>query len=71
MRDLIALAYGVRSDQIADGPASIASDRYDIEATAAGNTSLSQMAGAMLQSLLEDRFKLVFIAKRGNSLYMS
>jgi uncharacterized protein (TIGR03435 family) len=35
------------------------SDHYDIEATAAGNPPGSQMAGAMLQSLLEDRFKLV------------
>ena len=37
----------------------MASDHYDVEATAAGNPSVSQMAGAMLQSLLEDRFKLV------------
>jgi uncharacterized protein (TIGR03435 family) len=56
--DLIAYAYGVRTDQIAEGPSWTASDRYDIEATAAGNPSVSQMAGAMLQSLLEDRFKL-------------
>jgi len=59
LRDLIAFAYGVRTDQIAEGPPWMASDHYDIEATAAGNHSVSQIAGAMLQSLLEDRFKLV------------
>ena len=57
--DLIAFAYGVRTDQVAEGPSWMASDHYDIEATAAGNTPLNQIAGAMLQALLEDRFKLV------------
>jgi uncharacterized protein (TIGR03435 family) len=59
LRDLIALSYGVRTEQIAEGPSWIASDHYDIEATAVGTTSGSQIAGAMLQALLKDRFKLV------------
>lgn len=59
LRDLIAFAYGVRTDQIAEGPSWMASDHYDIEATAAGNPPASQLTGAMLQALLEDRFKLV------------
>jgi uncharacterized protein (TIGR03435 family) len=59
LRDLIAFAYGVRTDQIAEGPSWIASDHYDVEATAAGNPPGSQMAYTMLQALLEDRFKLV------------
>lgn len=58
VRDLIAFAYGVRTDQIPEGAPWIVSDHYDIEATAEGNTSVNQMGGAMLQALLEDRFKL-------------
>jgi uncharacterized protein (TIGR03435 family) len=58
LKELIAFANGVRNDQIAEGPSWATSDHYDIEATAAGNASASQMAGAMLQALLEDRFKL-------------
>jgi uncharacterized protein (TIGR03435 family) len=56
--DLITFAYGVRTDQVAEGPSWISYDRYDIEATAAGNTSGAQIAGTMFQALLEDRFKL-------------
>jgi uncharacterized protein (TIGR03435 family) len=59
LRDLIAFAYGVRTDQIAEGSSWIVSDHYDIEAKAAGNVAGSQIAGAMLQALLEDRFKLM------------
>jgi uncharacterized protein (TIGR03435 family) len=59
LRDLIAFAYGLRTDQITEGPSWIASDRYAIEATTAGNTPGSHIAGTMLQALLEDRFKLV------------
>jgi uncharacterized protein (TIGR03435 family) len=58
LRDLITFAYGVRADQIVEGPTWIVSDHYDIEAKAAGSTPGSQIAGPMLQALLEDRFKL-------------
>ncbi|HXJ38297.1 MAG TPA: TIGR03435 family protein [Bryobacteraceae bacterium] len=46
--------------QIEGGPGWIASDRYDIEATAEGNPSQALMRGPMLQALLENRFKLRF-----------
>lgn len=59
LRDLMAYAYGLRDDQIADGPSWIASDHYDVEATAVGNPPVGQIAGSMLQELLKDRFRLV------------
>jgi uncharacterized protein (TIGR03435 family) len=43
---------------ISGGPAWINSDRYQINAKAEGNVSQAMMAGPMMQSLLEDRFKL-------------
>jgi uncharacterized protein (TIGR03435 family) len=58
LQDLIGFAYGVRSDQIEGAAPWMISEHYDIEATAAGHTAATQMVGAMLQSLLEDRFKL-------------
>ena len=67
LRDLVRMAYdsfangptpNARRAPIVGGPAWIDSDRYDIAATAAGGASLVQMAGPMLQGLLEDRFKL-------------
>ena len=33
-------------------------DRYEISAKAEGNASLAQMMGPMLQTLLEERFKV-------------
>jgi uncharacterized protein (TIGR03435 family) len=58
VRNLIQLAYGVEGYQIYGGPTWIASDRFDIEAKAEGSPSTQKMQGAMLQALLEDRFKL-------------
>ena len=40
------------------GPAWISSDRYQIDATAEGAPGFAMMRGPLLQSLLEDRFKL-------------
>ncbi len=54
---LIRKAYGVQSFQISGGPDWINTDGYDIEAKAEGNPSERQLL-LMLQSLLEDRFKL-------------
>lgn len=54
---LIQAAYDVSSFQVAGGPSWVGLDRYEIHATAAGNTTPDQMRG-MLQSLLADRFKL-------------
>lgn len=65
--DLIRMAYdtfangptpNARRPPIIGGPDWIDTERYDIAATAAGGAPLVQMAGLMLQGLLEDRFKL-------------
>ena len=40
------------------GPGWTQSETYDVVATAEGNAPLAQMAGPMMQALLEDRFKL-------------
>ena len=64
---LMMTAYGVFADgtafspRIADitgGPGWIASDTYDIAATAGRDTPFEQMAGPMLRALLERRFQL-------------
>lgn len=46
---------GIRS---LGGPAWIDKDRFTIAAKAAGNASVPEMIGPMLQTLLEDRFNL-------------
>src|SRR5580692_6847946 len=58
LRRLILNAYGVQDYQLLGDPSWLASEHYDIQATAAGNTSVQQMEGPMLQVLLEERFKL-------------
>ncbi len=57
VRMLMQNAYGLQSYQIAGGPGWIDSAGYDIDAKAAGATDRRHVF-AMLQSLLEDRFKL-------------
>jgi uncharacterized protein (TIGR03435 family) len=57
VRMLMQNAYGLQSFQLAGGPGWIDSDGYDIDAKAGGNANQRQM-WLMLQSLLEDRFKL-------------
>lgn len=56
---LAEIAYGVKDYQISAGPRWIQSDRYDIAAKAGEDTSDDQFK-LMLQTLLEDRFKLQF-----------
>ncbi len=69
LRDLILTAYGIYGNganpasgsfrmQVVGGPAWMDSERFDIVAQPAGNLPRSEMFGPMLQSLLEDRFKL-------------
>ena len=58
LRRLILNAYGVQDYQLLGDPAWLASEHYDIQATAAGTASVQQMEGPMLQVLLEERFKL-------------
>lgn len=55
---LIQAAYNLRDFQILEAPGWVSSDRYDVDARAAEDTSFEQMR-PMLQSLLADRFKLV------------
>jgi uncharacterized protein (TIGR03435 family) len=56
---LVSYAYGVENYQISQtGPGWIYSDRYDIVAKEGGNVSNDQVL-LMVQSLLEDRFKLM------------
>ncbi|HKA00748.1 MAG TPA: M56 family metallopeptidase [Candidatus Solibacter sp.] len=57
VRLLMQNAYALQPFQIAGGPDWIASERYSIEAKADGNASREQIF-LMLQSLLEDRFRL-------------
>jgi uncharacterized protein (TIGR03435 family) len=70
LRDLILTAYGIYANggtpnpssfrmQVLGGPGWIDSDRYDIAAKAEGNPPRAQMYGPMLQTLLEDRFRLI------------
>jgi uncharacterized protein (TIGR03435 family) len=67
VRELIQFAYGFYRNgrtptpqtlQISSGPRWIDSDRFDIEAKAEGTPQNEMLAGPMLQTLLEDRFKL-------------
>jgi uncharacterized protein (TIGR03435 family) len=58
LRRLILIAYGVQDYQLSGDPPWVGTDHYDIQAKADGNTSVQQMEGAMLQILLEERFKL-------------
>lgn len=69
LRDLILTAYGIYGDganpasgsfrmQVIGGPAWMDMNRYDIAAKPVGNPPRSEMYGPMMQSLLEDRFRL-------------
>lgn len=60
LKSLLVMAYGVRSDQISDGPGWIGSDRFDINAKAEGSVDHipEHQLHAMLQALLEERFQL-------------
>jgi uncharacterized protein (TIGR03435 family) len=50
--------FGLSSVQVSGGPAWLSSARYLINAKAEGNPRLEIMSGPMLQTLLEDRFRL-------------
>jgi len=58
MVDLIRLAYGFDADKILGGPSWLEMDRFDVIAKAPPD-STPETQKLMLQSLLEDRFKLV------------
>ena len=69
LRDLIVTAYGIYGNgpnpaagsfrmQVVGGPAWMDSSRYEIVAKPSAQSTRSEMYGPMLQTLLEDRFKL-------------
>jgi uncharacterized protein (TIGR03435 family) len=69
LRDLILTAYGIYGNgpnpatgsfrmQVVGGPAWMDSSRYEIVAKPAAQAARAEMYGPILQSLLEDRFKL-------------
>lgn len=69
LRDLILTAYGIYGNgpnpdpgsfrmQVMGGPPWMDSTRYDVIAKPAANATTAEMYGPMMQSLLEDRFKL-------------
>src|SRR5580765_381274 len=57
LANVIDNAYGIRRYQLAGGPDWIDSDRYNIQAKAAGNPTRDEMM-LMTQALLAERFKL-------------
>ena len=59
LKMLIGLAYKVQNFDISGGPSCINSDGYDITAKAADSNLGIEQLRPMLQTLLEDRFKLV------------
>ncbi len=59
LKQMITVAYRIKADQVAGGPAWLDDDRYDMNAKAERPSSLEELH-AMLQDLLADRFKLRF-----------
>jgi len=58
MVDMIGIAWGFQNDKIVGGPNWLEMDRFDVTAKLPGDTSPDYQK-RMLQTLLEDRFKLV------------
>jgi uncharacterized protein (TIGR03435 family) len=58
IRDTLRYIYDIPDFAIVGAPEWLSSERYDIEAEAAGNPSRDQLK-AMMRSLLADRFRLV------------
>lgn len=59
--DLIQFAYGIKTDQVVNGPDWIRSERFDVNAKAETppTDAPSEQLKLMVQSLLEDRFRLL------------
>jgi uncharacterized protein (TIGR03435 family) len=58
LKVLMTVAYRIQEFQISGGPSWAGSDRFDVEAKAADPKAGPDQVRLMLQSLLEDRFKL-------------
>jgi uncharacterized protein (TIGR03435 family) len=79
LRELIRGAYGIfagekiasRMMDVVGGPGWLDSDRFDLSAKAEGAAGVQKMVGAMLQSLLEERFQLkVHVEPRDKPVYL-
>src|SRR6185312_9480317 len=57
LKHIIERTYGLEGYQVVGGPAWLLTDRFDIDAKAAGNPGEKEML-QMLQALLADRFRL-------------
>jgi len=58
LQTIVLWAYGIRDYQLLEGPGWVRTDRFDIAARAGRDASGDELR-LMVQSLLEDRFKLV------------
>jgi uncharacterized protein (TIGR03435 family) len=59
LMDLVKDAYGVQYNQVSGGPGWVTSEHFDVEAKAGGGRPLTEeRARPILQTLLEQRFKL-------------
>ncbi|HET9191598.1 MAG TPA: TIGR03435 family protein [Vicinamibacterales bacterium] len=68
-RSMISLAWGIPSNRIAGGPAWIATDRYDLDATMKENATQDEMR-SMMRALLSGRFRLaVHVEQRELPVY--
>jgi uncharacterized protein (TIGR03435 family) len=59
LKQMITVAYRIKADQVAGGPAWLDADHYDMNAKAEHPSSIEELH-AMLQDLLADRFQLRF-----------
>jgi uncharacterized protein (TIGR03435 family) len=59
VRLMIAVAYGVKADQIAGGPDWVANEGFDMDGRAGRPANIDELH-VMLQNLLTERFKLQF-----------
>jgi uncharacterized protein (TIGR03435 family) len=58
VKNLMTVAYRIQDFQLSGGPGWTDSDRFDVEAKAADHNATPDQVRLMLQSLLEDRFRL-------------
>lgn len=59
LKGLICIAYRVKDYQVSGGPKWVSAERFDVSAKAEGAVEQAQML-PMLQTMLADRFQLVF-----------
>jgi uncharacterized protein (TIGR03435 family) len=60
LKEIIAVAWNIPPHQISGGPSWLNSDRYDVSVRLPADSARGDAGGKLLQSLLIDRFHLVF-----------